>query len=209
MVFVYRECKQQEIIIDGMIKVIQSRDGDGGTQSEKYQFLCDRLKNQTFWYIRHAAKNKRWHHILSVSVAALPIIVVLVNIFWGNMIWRDYNVTRILVTAVNLVVTGCALTLGLKRYQERWTDYRYALERILSECTMFAANAGPYQNATKEDDGEVAYKEDDSLALFVSNVEAIISNEVSRWQSSNKPEKNWFIRLLRRDQDASKTINSN
>ena len=194
--FVSRECRQQEKIIDDMVKAIQSHDVDCDAQSAKYQFLCERLKNQTCWYIRHAAKNKRWYHILSIAIAALPIAVVLVNIFWGNRIWRDFNFSRITVTVLNLVVTGCALMLGLKRYQERWTDYRYALERILSECSLFAFNASPYQNIEDED----------LLARFVSKIEATINYEVGRWQRSNKPEIRWFNRLLRRDKGANKHI---
>ena len=128
-------------------------------------YLDERVQDQIDWYDRKSKINKNWFLTLRV----IEIIVALLIPFASNFISDELPPIAHLVSFLGLVVAAIAGLLSLLKFQENWIEYRSTSEALKHEKYLFLTNSGSYQS-------------EDSFNQFVSNIEALISKEHSKWK---------------------------
>ncbi|HYV93250.1 MAG TPA: DUF4231 domain-containing protein [Chitinophagales bacterium] len=139
------------------------------------EYLEKRYEDQMKYYDRKAADNqkkyKQWTLIVIVLSALTPVLAAISFANWP-MLTDILKVTLVLISAIVAIGTTILKTF---RYQELWTTYRETGERLRSEKYLYDARIGVYSQ-----------KDLDTQALFVDQVESILSKEHSKWTSTNQ-----------------------
>ena len=154
-------------------------------------YVTNRYKAQMEYYRNSAQKNQKKYKtlqwVLIVLSALTPVLAALNGINWShdtNANPPDANTSSIISHLVQILLVVIAsivaiLTTGLKtfRYQDLWVIYRATYEQLKPEFYYYEFNIGPYgaANADKE-------------SIFVTHVEAILSNEHGQWKPTAKLE---------------------
>jgi hypothetical protein len=143
--------------------------GRGAMDAETY--LKERVEDQTAWYDRKAAFNKRWFISLrAVEIASAATVPFLSGFSSHPSIGAAVGITGIIITL-------CAGMTHLCQFQERWIEYRTTAEALKKEKFLFITKTDPYHA-------------DDAFPVFVQRVESLASKEVVGWaQHLMKPEK--------------------
>jgi hypothetical protein len=128
----------------------------------------ERLEDQLQWYDSRAGKNQwryKWLKVLEIAVAAaLPVVAAVHSPVWvtGGL------------AAVVVVLEGAQ---HIFQFQEHWITYRSTAEALKNERYLYLARAGPY---TGEDRDRV----------LAERVEALLSQEHTKWESAAQREIN-------------------
>lgn len=131
------------------------------------EYLKDRYKGQINWYENRASKNKKCYTIVQWGVivlsASLPVLIATAPDSW------------LLITIVISILLAIG-TAALKtfKFQENWINYRTISETLKKEEHFYDAGLGEYAKAS------------DKEALFVDNVELIISRENNLWVMTHR-----------------------
>lgn len=131
------------------------------------EYLKGRYEDQISWYENRASKNKKCYTIFQWGVivlsASLPVLIASAPDSWQ---------TITIVISILLVIGTAALKTF--KFQENWLNYRTISETLKKEKHYYNAELEEY---TKTSDKE---------ALFVDNVESIISRENNLWTMTHR-----------------------
>lgn len=143
-------------------------------QGDFAAYLEDRYYDQIRWYDEQAAWNKRMYQRLQwgliVFAAVTPVLIeVGLDLVETKVFGRAATITA-------LVVAVLSSALKAFKYQENWINYRTTCETLRKEKHFYTAGIGAYS------------KVDDREAVFVDQVEAMISRENTLWLREVKTE---------------------
>jgi hypothetical protein len=128
----------------------------------------ERLEDQLKWYDGKAGYNQRrykWLKVLEIAVAAsLPVVAAVHSPVWvtGGL------------AAVVVLLEGIQ---HISQYQEHWVTYRATAEALKNERYLYLAKAGPYAGKDRD-------------RLLAERVEALLSQEHTKWASAAQREVN-------------------
>lgn len=134
------------------------------------EYLKNRVENQIAWYSRNSTWNKHWFIALQMMTLFASGAVPVFAIFSGDM-W--VRVTVAILGSVTAIITGA---VSLFRFREHWTEYRTTAETLKHEKYLYQTKTGPYTG-------------DEAFALLVERVEALVSQENSKWQQLQQSQK--------------------
>jgi hypothetical protein len=139
-----------------------------------HRYFEEDLQNQRGWYSKRAKLNKIWAQTLSLAIILCGALVTFLQIF-------DHGLWVSLTTgALGLLVAVAQGAQRVWKFDETWTGYRAASERMKREWRLYINAAGDYAAITEERD---AYRR------FVEAIEQIIAEEQQIfWQTHNKIE---------------------
>ncbi len=125
----------------------------------------DRLQDQIEWYDRKSGYNKKAFTYLKIStIAAAALVPVLASI--GKIALATSGLGVLIV-----VLEGFQQVF---QFQANWISYRSTSEALKHEKFLYLASAGSYSGAR------------DAHALLAERVEALVSQEQSKWTSSQE-----------------------
>lgn len=131
------------------------------------EYLAQRVEGQLQWYENKSRRNKRAYQWLRVyEILAAAMIPFLTGYLNDQASYVKFTVGTLGVSIA--VISGI---LALYRLQENWLQYRTTCEALTREKYYFLTQAAPYDTA-------------DRFPLFVQRVEAILSEENSKWAHS-------------------------
>ncbi len=134
------------------------------------EYLKNRVENQIAWYSKNSTWNKHWFIALQmmtlVAAGAVPVFAIFSGDMWARVIVA-------ILGSVTAIITG---VVSLFRFREHWTEYRTTAESLKHEKYMYQTKTEPYT-------GDYAF------ALLVERVEALVSQENSKWQQLQKSQK--------------------
>ena len=129
------------------------------------QFMRDRVDDQFGWYRKKSGRNKKYHmffsSIIVVSGALIPLVA-------GYSEWNS-QFDGLLVACLGVLTAMATGIAALYKFQEKWLSYRTAAEALLREKILYQTRTRAYAGNRE------------AYALFVSNVEDILSNENRGW----------------------------
>jgi hypothetical protein len=129
------------------------------------EYIQSRVNDQIEWYNNKSARNQGWFRRLRIiEIIAAALIPLLAG-------YADWDVLKIVVAALGLLIAVIAGVLGLFQFQENWTSYRVTCESLKQEKYLFLTKTDPYDK-------------DDSFPLFVQRVEALMASEHTAWAQS-------------------------
>lgn len=140
-------------------------------QASFQDYLTNRYEDQMNWYDRKSGFNqsryKKWTIIVIILSAITPVLAAIEVPVASPSIALFLKIGLVSISSVVAIGTTILKTF---RYQELWTTYRETAERLRSEKYLFDAGLGIYsQNPVNAN------------ALFVDQVESILSKEHSKW----------------------------
>ena len=131
------------------------------------KYLVDRYEDQLAWYDKKAIWNhkiyQRFQWIAIILSAITPVLVI------AGEGW-----TRWLAVFVAVVVAICIAALKTFSYQDNWISYRTTCETLKKEKHFYKANIQGYEKVENKE------------ALFVEQVESLISRENTLWLVKHK-----------------------
>ena len=140
----------------------------GGT-AQGDAVTLDRLDSQIAWYDRRSARNRALYKCLKTVIiaaaAAIPVLTT-AGLPHGPMIAAALGVSIAVLEGVQ----------QLNQHQANWASFRTTAEALKHEKYFYLAKAGPY------------IKSDNAQALLAERIEALVSQEISKWfmsQSQN------------------------
>jgi len=124
--------------------------------------IWQRLEDQIAWYDANSARNQRMFRRLKyveiVAAATIPVV-------------SGFGSTRVVAAVLGGVVLVIEAVLHLNQYQQNWLTYRSTAEALKHEKYLYLAGAGHYRAVA------------DPHALLAERVEALVSQEHSKWVS--------------------------
>jgi hypothetical protein len=124
-------------------------------------YIKNRYQREIRWYDRRARQNQLGYlmaHIYTIAAAlAVPVLLSVENI------------SLLVISALAASVAGIQALGTLLRFHENWLNYRTTAETMRKEIHFYHAGIDEYATA------------DDSKALFVKRVEALVSRENTMW----------------------------
>ncbi len=129
-------------------------------QPTDYDYIRDRLDDQTNWYEEKANAAKRNFHRLNVVIMVASASIPLLGVF-GDHTPRELDS---ILGGIAALSSGL---LSLYSWQHLWTKYRGAAETLTQEKMLFLSRAGPYVGG--------------SIDLLVERCEAVMANERENW----------------------------
>jgi len=125
-------------------------------------YLNERYYPQVNWYDEKAIWNQKIYKQMQWGIIVLAALTPILVVIGG--VWERWLAVIVSV----LVAIG---TAGLKtfNYQENWINYRSTCEALRKEIHYYNSKIDSYEKA------------DDSIALFVKRVEALLSRENTMW----------------------------
>jgi hypothetical protein len=126
-----------------------------------------RMDDQIDWYDKSASKNQKRYTRMKgaeiVAAAAIPVLAAVSAPPWG-------------MGALGALVVIMEGFQHVHQFQHNWIGYRSTCESLKHEKYLYLANAGPYAAAGNAD------------RLLAERVEALISQEHSKWVQVRKEE---------------------
>jgi len=137
------------------------------------EYIQSRLDNQIAWYDGRSSLNRRWYNALRViELAAAASIPLLAGYITDNSVYLRTTVGFLGVLIA--IITGL---VSLYHFQELWVQYRTTCETLKHEKYLFLTRIEPYDI-------------DEPFPLLVKRVEALTSEEHTRWiQHLKSPRK--------------------
>jgi len=131
------------------------------------EYIRDRVDDQISWYDRKSVWNKKGFIALQIMTLVASAAVPVFAIFSGDM-WA--RVTVAILGSTTAITTG---VVSLYQFREHWIEYRTTAESLKHEKYMYQTGTGPYTG-------------NDSFAVLVERVEALVSQENTAWQQHLK-----------------------
>jgi hypothetical protein len=131
--------------------------------------IMTRLEEQIDWYDRKSISSKRIYKRIKVTeilAAALIPFISGLSVPHGTVI----------AGGLGVVITVLEGLIHLNQYQQNWISYRATCEALRHEKYVYLGGAPPY-------DGPGAH------VLLVQRVESLVSQEHSKWESSQSADK--------------------
>jgi hypothetical protein len=131
--------------------------------------IMGRLEDQIAWYDSNSLRNQHtYKRIKTVEILAAAIIpfIAALSIPYGALVTGGLGV----------LITVLEGLLHLNQYQQNWTAYRSTCEALRHEKYVYLGKAAPYADAI------------DSYALLAERIESLISQENSKWVSTQSQE---------------------
>jgi hypothetical protein len=127
----------------------------------KHYFDCD-LIGQRDWYSNHASRFKIRAQVIGITVVAAGATTSFLQVF------HDASWVPVLTALLGALVALAEGWRQIARYDESWTAYRLASERMKRERRLYANGAGEYRGLSDETE---------AFLRFVEAIEAIVSEE--------------------------------
>ena len=125
----------------------------------------DRLEDQAKWYGRKSKRAQRlYKSIKIVEIVAAALIPLLTG--------RAFSHHDAVIGGLGVLITILEGILQLNQYQRIWAVYRATSEALTHEKYLYLAKAGSY-----------AVAEADASRLLAERIEAIMSQENTKWVS--------------------------
>ena len=126
-------------------------------------YLKNRLDDQISWYSKKSTRNqksyKRLQMITIITAAAIPFLTGYSD---------DYELVKITIGLIGVVIASVTAILSLNKYQENWLDYRSTAEALRRQKYLYITGTNPYH-------------EQNAFNVLVREVEALISKENINW----------------------------
>lgn len=133
----------------------------------------DRLDDQINWYDNKSAYEKRHHYAIKTLQVLFSSSIPVLTSFVIDFPW----VLRI-ISILSGFVTVLEGISSIKKYHEKWIQYRTISESLKREKYMFEASAGIYDAANT-----------DEFKTLVERCETIISSENINWANMGNNNK--------------------
>ena len=130
-----------------------------------------RLEDQINWYNRRSKRCQRWYKIIKIieiiAAALIPFLSAL-HISENN---NGHHILGTVTALLGVAITILEGLLQLNQFQHNWITYRATCEALKHEKYLYLASAGDYAKASNP------------LALLAERIEALGSQENTRWAS--------------------------
>lgn len=133
-------------------------------------YVTKRLIEQMDWYDKKSSWNKKCYQrtqfaeiVLSALIPALVGFVM------------EHTIIKYAIALLGVAVVVLQGVQALWKYHENWISYRRTAEMLKRELALWETKTYPYES-----------HENEEFQKLVTEVEGIISNEVSCWQDKNK-----------------------
>lgn len=131
--------------------------------------IMGRLEDQIAWYDSNSLRNQHtYKRIKTIEILAAAIIPFIAAFSMPH--------AALVTGSLGVLITVLEGLLHLNQYQQNWTAYRSTCEALRHEKFVYLGKAAPYADAT------------DSYALLAERVESLISQENSKWVSTQSQE---------------------
>jgi hypothetical protein len=128
--------------------------------------ILDRLEDQIGWYDRKSLRNRKIFKRIKIAEIAAAALIPFMSAFSGpRLAW--------VTGGLGVTITVLEGMLHLNQYEQNWISYRSTCESLRHEKYMYLGNAGPYAGLPN------------ARALLAERVESMVSQEHSKWVSSN------------------------
>lgn len=138
------------------------------------EFVEKRYKSQIKWYDEKAISNKKYHknlQIILIVFSALTPVLIAIDFSLSEYVFLKWIAV---ITAVIVAISSSSLRIF--KFYDNWTTFRNICETLKKEINFYDSNSGEYSNCN------------DKEALFVQNVESLISRENNLWKTSFRKE---------------------
>lgn len=141
------------------------------------EYLSERVDGQIEWMSKRANGNKGSYKALRLLQISLGILVSA-----GGSSLASWDYGPQLLAGVGGLISLAAAWETVNDYQNNWIRYRRTKEDLERERLLYRTASGPYRRGSADCDEEEA-----SFTLFVSRVEALLSQEVDQWGVNAAP----------------------
>lgn len=137
------------------------------------KYETERLNNQITWYdSKSQFEKKHYYHIRTLQLFFSSSIPVLT----GLVLNCHYILTVIAI--LGALVTVLEGISSVKKYHEKWIQYRTIAEALKKEKYIYSVSAGVYDS-----------EDTDTLKTLVERCESIISSENINWANMDNNKK--------------------
>lgn len=139
------------------------------------RYKKERLDDQISWYDNKSQFEKKHYYAIRtfqlIFSASIPVLTGLV---------LQYHFILTVIAILGALVTVLEGISSVKKYHEKWIQYRTIAEALKKEKYTFSVSAGVYDQ-----------KDTDDLKTLVERCESIISSENINWANmdNNKKER--------------------
>jgi Protein of unknown function (DUF4231) len=128
------------------------------------EYMLERVDDQISWYDGKSGNNKCSFALIRIieicAAATIPFLSGIAN--------NDDRSILICIGVLGIVVTICAATSSLLKFQENWIEYRTTAESLKKEKFLYATGINPYDS-------------EDAFPILVQRVETLVSKENTNW----------------------------
>jgi Protein of unknown function (DUF4231) len=133
----------------------------------------ERLEDQINWYSARSDRNQQLYKWLKLTVIVLAALIPLLS---GLDMPAPMGVPKWFLGALGALIAIIEGVQQVNQYHASWISYRSTAEALKHEKFLYLGNAGPYLAAP------------DPRAQLAERVEAIVSQEQTKWLSGQKVE---------------------
>jgi hypothetical protein len=135
------------------------------------EYLNERVDEQIEWMSKKAKGNKGSYRVLRLLQISLGIMVSA-----GGYYATSLDFGPQILTGLGALISLAAAWETVNDYQNNWIRYRRTKENLERERLLYRTASGPYRLSSAGGDEVEA-----SFTLFVSRVEALLSQELDQW----------------------------
>lgn len=125
----------------------------------------DYIAHELYTYAVRARFYKYGYYICSITALVAPTIVVILNSGFS-----ETDLTKLGVSIFSGIAAISSGMLGIVKFKESWTRYRYNCEILKTEIAVYINDSGEYEKTDKKEE------------LFFQNINAIINGEITDWK---------------------------
>lgn len=125
----------------------------------------DYIAHELYTYAFRARFYKYGYYICSITALVAPTIVVVLNSGFS-----ETDLTKLGVSIFSGIAAISSGMLGIVKFKESWTRYRYNCEMLKAEIAVYINNSGEYEKTDKKEE------------LFFQNINVIINGEITDWK---------------------------
>lgn len=145
--------------------------------------ITERLEDQIAWYDRKSLFNQRVYKRIKVveilAAAMIPFLGALplpaLHVAIGAV---PASPATIIAGSLGVLITVLEGLIHLNQYQQNWIAYRSTCESLKHEKYVYLGHAAPYAGVA------------DPHALLAERIESLVSQEHSKWASTQSQETN-------------------
>lgn len=137
---------------------------NSSTIMSEQDYLEKRLDDQINWHDRKSMRNKICFHRLQVTQIVVAALIPVLSTAFNEPSLR----VRLLIAGFGVAIVIITGLQSLYRFQDLWTEYRTTAETLKNERILYATRNGPYTSTNP-------------FPLLVERVEALLSQQHSRW----------------------------
>jgi len=124
-----------------------------------------RLDEEIAWYDRAAGRDQLWYRTMKFVVIIAAALIPFLSGMEAIKPWPW------LIGALGVLIAVAEGIQQVNQHHANWTAFRATCEALKREKYLYHANAGPYVGVQ------------DARALLAERVEALISQETTKWAS--------------------------